>query len=126
MGLSSIIYTFFTNFIIHSWNTVSDFSSDLFGLVKVFIDFIYNFLTNITSYFESLALFIRTYIVELPITLVTMFGELPIFVQTGLIVLLYAIYISFIFRIIKLIVPFLQEVFLWLILLYIYMIWLLV
>ena len=101
-----IITALFAGFVIHSWSKASDFASDLFNLVKTFSDFIFNFLSNITSYFDSLAVFIRTYIVELPITLVSMFGELPVFVQTGLIVVLYALYISFIFRLIKLIIPF--------------------
>jgi len=83
------------------------FVSEIFGTIKLFFDFFIKFLSNIPSYISALIDFFITYVIELPIYLVSMFGELPIFAQTGLIVLLYGLYIAFIFRIMKLIVPFL-------------------
>lgn len=85
----------------------NSFVSEIFGTVKLFFEFFIKFLSNIPSYVNALIDFLITYVIELPIYLVSMFGELPIFVQTGLIVLLYALYIAFIFRIMKLIIPFL-------------------
>lgn len=89
------------------FHNTSEFAEGIFDLIGSFLSFIFNFLTNIGSYFNTVIEFLKVYVVELPITLVSMFGELPYFVQTGLIVLLYALYIAFAFRILKLIVPFL-------------------
>ena len=86
---------------------VADVGKTIFDSLKVFVDFLGNFLINIPSYFKALIDFFVTYVIELPFILISMFGELPIFVQTGLIVLIYALYIAFVFRLIKLIIPFL-------------------
>ena len=93
--------------IINSWNSASNFVNDLFTLISTFASFLFNFVKNISSYFDALTMFLRVYVVELPITLISIFGELPVFVQTGLTVVLYGLYIAFIFRVIKLIIPFL-------------------
>lgn len=84
-----------------------DTAQSIFDSIGVFISALGTFLFNIPSYLKALIDFLITYVVELPLILVSMFGELPIFVQTGLLVLIYALYISFMFRLIKLIIPFL-------------------
>lgn len=92
-----------------TFQNVTDFGNQIFDILGTFISFIITFLSNIPSYFKALIDFFITYVVELPLFLITIFGELPIFVQTGLIVLIYALYIAFVFRLIKLIIPFLQK-----------------
>ena len=89
------------------FHNTSEFAEGIFNLIGTFLSFIISFISHLGSYFNALIEFLKAYVVELPITLVSMFGELPYFVQTGLVVLLYAMYIAFVFRILKLIVPFL-------------------
>ena len=96
--------------IYNTFHNATEFAQGIFDLIGTFLSFIISFITNIGSYFNTVIEFLKVYVVELPITFVSMFGELPYFVQTGLIVLLYAMYLAFAFRILKLIVPFLQEV----------------
>lgn len=86
---------------------VTEFGQGIFDLLGTFISFMFSFITNIGSYFNTVIEFIKVYVIELPITLISIFGELPFFVQTGLTVLLYVMYIAFAFRIVKLIIPFL-------------------
>lgn len=93
--------------IYNTFHNATEFAQGIFDLIGIFLSFIISFITNIGSYFNTVIDFLKVYVVELPITLVSMFGELPYFVQTGLIVLLYAMYLAFAFRILKLIVPFL-------------------
>lgn len=89
---------------------INDFAKSIFEAIKIFVKFGGDFLINVPNYLKTLIDFFITYVVEFPIILVSMFGELPIFVQTGLTVVVYALYIAFMFRLVKLIVPFLQEV----------------
>ena len=84
---------------------VYDVSKTIFDALGVFINFLGTFLANIPSYFKAFIDFLITYVIELPLILVNMFGELPYFIQTGLFVLISALYIAFIFRLIKLIIP---------------------
>lgn len=84
-----------------------EFAQSIFDSIGIFLSFVGHFLLNIPNYFKTLIDFFITYVVEFPIILVSMFGELPIFVQTGLTVVVYALYIALMFRLLKLIVPFL-------------------
>lgn len=90
-----------------TFQNVTDFGNQIFSVLGTFVGFVITFLSNIPGYFKVLIDFFITYVIELPIVLISMFFELPMFVQTGLIVLIYALYIAFIFRLIKLIIPFL-------------------
>ena len=90
---------------VHIFSDTTSLAESIFSTLGIFISFIINFLSNIPSYFKALIDFFITYVVELPVIFIGMFDELPVFVQTGLIVVLYGIYISFVFRIIKLIIP---------------------
>lgn len=92
--------------IFQTFENSAEFGEGIFNLIGVFLDFIINFITNIGSYFNTLIDFFNTYVIELPFTLISMFEPLPYFVQMGLIVLIYAIYLSFAFRIAKLFIPF--------------------
>lgn len=89
------------------FQSVTEFGQGIFDLLGAFVSFILSFITNMGSYFTSVIEFLKVYVLELPLILVSTFGELPVFAQTGLTVLLYAMYIAFAFRIAKLIIPFL-------------------
>lgn len=89
-----------------TFNDVTSFGNSVFGLLGDFISFIASCLSLIGSYFSSLIEFLKTYLFELPTILFSIFSELPIFVQTGLTVVIFSLIIAFIFRMIKLIIPF--------------------
>lgn len=91
---------------VHTFSDTTSFVESIFSTLGLFLSFALNFISNIPAYFKALIDFFITYVVELPLILLAMFNELPVFVQTGLTVILYAIFIAFIFRLIKLIVPF--------------------
>ena len=90
-----------------AFQNVTEFGSQIFNILGTFLSFVITFMINIPGYLKSLIDFLITYVIELPTILISLFYELPIFVQTGLIVVISALIIAFIFRLIKLIVPFL-------------------
>lgn len=89
-----------------SFSDVTSFGNSIFSLLGNFISFIASGLSLLGSYFSSLIEFLKTYLFEFPTILIGIFGELPVFVQTGLSVVIFSLIIAFIFRMIKLIIPF--------------------
>lgn len=87
--------------VIQSFSSVGELIQQVFEILLSFITFLFNFIISIPSYFSSLLDFLKVYVIELPITLLSIFVELPTFVQTGLMVVIYAMYIAFALKILK-------------------------
>lgn len=88
--------------LIRSFSSVADLIQQLFDILFSFITFVFNFIASIPVYFTSLIDFLKIYVVELPLTLLSIFFELPVFVQTGLMIVIYAMYICFAMKLLKL------------------------
>lgn len=89
-----------------SFATATDLGNHIFSIIGNFVSFITVGLGNIAEYFISLIHFLLTYLFDLPFFIINIFVELPTFARVGLSVLVGSIIIAFIFRIIKLIIPF--------------------
>lgn len=89
-----------------SFATATDLGNHIFNILGTFVSFIVRGLGDIAGFLTSLIDFLLTYLFDLPFFIINMFVELPTFAKAGLSVLVGSIVIAFIFRIIKLIVPF--------------------